>query len=171
MEVVTASPSMLAWDSLWMQQRWRAARVAWYDHFFIIPHLQIVFLFKRVICSYQPTLTQVTSLQEIDQISQLWKVIVTTIIFFFSCKNHQENSRNMLLSQLKSFCRNSLLRKFAVLHLQHPRVMAFYPCGIQVPYYYWWILHCYIFLPGNFICHFQLQWPHFPSNTGWDLNL
>lgn len=103
MEVVTASPSMLAWDSLWMQQRWRAARVAWYDHFFIIPHLQIVFLFKRVICSYQPTLTQVTSLQEIDQISQLWKVIVTTIIFSFLARITRKTVEICCWASLKVF--------------------------------------------------------------------
>lgn len=73
-----------------------------------------------------------------------------------------EKSRIKLLSQVKSFCRNSLLSEFAVLHVRHPRVVAWYPCGIQVPFYCCCILHCYIFLPGNFICHFQLQWPHFP---------
>lgn len=120
---------------------------------------------------------QLTSTDDSGDISQgnVSHFISLRDLFFFSfycCKMTKETEEMLCWAGLKVFA-ETLCEVIAMLHLQHLQhlqVMVIYPCGIQISYYHWCIIHCYISLPGDFICHFRLQWPHLPWNTGWDLS-
>lgn len=144
--------------------RQSTAEMAWYNYFIIL-HLRMVFLFQHAVHSSHPPMTQVAFLKE-----NVSHFISLHDLFFYCCKMTKETEEMLCWARLKVFA-EILCEVIAMLHLQHLQVMVIYPCGIQISYYHWCIIHCYISLPGDLICHFRPQWPHLPWNTGWDLSL
>lgn len=71
------------------------------------------------------------------------------------------NSQNSLFEEAKS--QSLAPRAWSVFTVVASR------CPVTADAFY--IVNFVTRLKLRLICHFPLQWPHFPSNTGWDLNL